>query len=205
MNKINYQKLLDKELEKIKNTNSVPTLLLQSCCAPCSSYVLEYLSDYFCITVFFYNPNIETEKEYLKRKDEQIRLIASLNTKHPIDFLDCDYNPEEFYSSVKGLENEKEGGKRCFTCYELRIQKTAEMAKINNLEYFCTTLTISPLKNSKKINEIGENLEKQYKIKFLKSDFKKKEGYKRSVELSKLYNLYRQNYCGCIFSKTEGN
>ena len=125
MNKINYQKLLDKELEKIKNTNSVPTLLLQSCCAPCSSYVLEYLSDYFCITVFFYNPNIETEKEYLKRKDEQVRLIASLNTKHPIDFLDCDYNPEEFYSSVKGLENEKEGGKRCFTCYELRIQKTS--------------------------------------------------------------------------------
>ncbi len=203
MNNVNYQKLLDKELENVKKSGKVPKLLLHSCCAPCSSYVLEYLSNYFYITILFYNPNIELETEYLKRKAEQIRLMSSLNTKYPIAFLDCDYNAEEFYSSIKGFENEKEGGKRCFACYELRLQRTAEIAKINSLEYFCTSLTISPLKNSKKINEIGKNLEKQYRIKFLKSDFKKKEGYKRSIELSKLYNLYRQNYCGCIFSKTK--
>ena len=203
MNKINYQKILEKELSIIENSKIIPKLLLHSCCAPCSSYVLEYLSNYFHISIFFYNPNISSEDEYYKRRDEQEKFIDSIDTKYPISFFDKAYSPEEFYDSVKGLEKEKEGGKRCFKCFELRLDKTAQMAEKNSFDYFCTTLSISPLKNSSKINEIGENLEKIYKTKFLKSDFKKKNGYKRSVELSKSHNLYRQNYCGCIFSKLE--
>ena len=203
MNKMNYQKILEKELSILENSKIIPKLLLHSCCAPCSSYVLEYLSNYFHISVFFYNPNISSEDEYYKRRDEQKKFIDSIDTKYPISFFDEAYNPEEFYDSVKGLEKEKEGGKRCFKCFELRLDKTAQMAEKNSFDYFCTTLSISPLKNSNKINEIGENLEKIYKAKFLRSDFKKKNGYKRSVELSKLHNLYRQNYCGCIFSKLE--
>ncbi len=203
MNKMNYQKILEKELSILENSKIIPKLLLHSCCAPCSSYVLEYLSNYFHISVFFYNPNISSEDEYYKRRDEQKKFIDSIDTKYPIIFFDEAYNPEEFYDSVKGLEKEKEGGKRCFKCFELRLDKTAQMAEKNSFDYFCTTLSISPLKNSNKINEIGENLEKIYKAKFLRSDFKKKNGYKRSVELSKLHNLYRQNYCGCIFSKLE--
>lgn len=198
MNKINYQKKLD---SIINNLNRKTTLLLHSCCAPCSSYVLKYLSEYFDITVLYYNPNITDKNEYLKRKNEQIRLIKEMPAKNPIGIMDCDYDPDKFFEISKGLENCKEGGIRCFRCYELRLNKSALLAKENNFDYFCTTLTISPLKNAEKINEIGNMLADKYSVKFLPSDFKKREGFKQSIELSKIYNLYRQNYCGCIYSK----
>lgn len=198
MQKINYQKELDKIIE---NLDTVPTLLLQSCCAPCSSYCIEYLSNYFEITVVYYNPNIYPENEYEHRKSEQKRLISEMKTKYPVKFLDCDFESEKFYEAVKGMEDCREGGERCFKCYRLRLEKTAKAAKENSFDYFTTTLTISPLKNAQKINEIGQELENEYGVKFLPSDFKKKEGYKRSIELSREYNLYRQNYCGCVFSK----
>lgn len=181
----------------------MPSLLLHSCCAPCSSYCIEYLSRYFNITVFYYNPNIYPEDEYEKRKAEQKRLINEMKTKYPVKMLDCDFEKEKFYSAVRGLETAREGGERCFVCYRLRLEKTASKARKNNFDYFTTTLTISPLKNAQKINEIGEELSREYGVKFLPSDFKKKEGYKRSIELSREYNLYRQNYCGCIFSQNK--
>ena len=197
MQKINYQKQLDNIIENLQNA---PKLLLHSCCAPCSSHCIEYLSQYFNITVLYYNPNIYPEAEYEKRKAEQKRLICEMDTKYPVKMLDCDFESEKFYSAVKGLENCREGGERCFICYRLRLEKTAIEAKNNGFDYFTTTLTISPLKNAQKINEIGEELAEKYCIKFLPSDFKKREGYKRSIELSKAHNLYRQNYCGCVFS-----
>lgn len=203
MNKINYQLELDKIINKIEGENTTKSLLLHSCCAPCSSYVLSYLNKYFNITVFYYNPNITNKEEYLKRKQEQIRLISELPAINKINILDADYNPEKFFEISKGLEDCREGGERCFKCYELRLKATAESAKINGFDYFCTTLTISPLKNAQKINEIGSMLGDKYGVSFLPSDFKKKEGFKKSIELSGIYNLYRQNYCGCIYSKPK--
>lgn len=200
MNKINYQRKLDNILN---NLTLKKTLLLHSCCAPCSSYVLQYLSDYFDITVLYYNPNITDENEYLKRKAEQIRLIGEMPTHNKIDILDCDYDPRSFFDIAKGLESCPEGGERCFKCYRLRMEKAAQLAKDLGYDYFCTTLTISPLKNAAKINEIGESLSEKYGVEFLPSDFKKKEGFKKSIELSHKYNLYRQNYCGCIYSRPE--
>lgn len=194
---VNYQKVLD---ETLKNING-QTLLLHSCCAPCSSYVLEYLSNYFKITVFYYNPNISPKEEYEKRKEEQKQLISKLDSKYKISFIEGDYDNNKYEELIEGLKEEKEGGTRCFKCYNLRLEKTAKLAKFKNFDYFGTTLTVSPYKNSKKLNEIGKMLQSKYNIKYLFSDFKKKNGYKRSIELSKEYNLYRQNYCGCIYSK----
>ena len=203
MNNINYQKILDKELDRIQSNNITPTLLLHSCCAPCSSYVIEYLSKYFKITVFYYNPNISPDNEYRYRADEQKRLIESMPLENPVEFLEGEYIPDDFFDISKGLENEPEGGARCAKCFNLRLSKTAETAKQGNYDYFTTTLTISPLKNAKLINNIGIELSKKYDVPYLQSDFKKKNGYKRSIVLSKEYNLYRQNYCGCIFSKND--
>lgn len=199
MNNRNYQSELDKIIQGLGST--APSLLLHTCCAPCSSYCIEYLSNYFKITVLYYNPNIYPESEYIYRKSEQIRLIGEMKTKYPVSFIDCDFESDKFYSAVKGLENCREGGERCFVCYRLRLEKAARIASEKGFDYFTTSLTISPLKNAKKINEIGEELATEYHVKFLPSDFKKKEGYKRSIILSKEFNLYRQNYCGCVFSK----
>lgn len=205
MNKINFQKELDKIIEIDKREDLLPSLFLHSCCAPCSSYTIEYLSKYFKITVFYYNPNISPVEEYEKRKAEQIRLIKSMKTENKVEFLDCGYDYNDFEKIASGYENCREGGERCFRCYDMRLRKTAEEAKKGGFDYFCTTLSISPLKNSQKINEIGFSLEKEIGVKWLPSDFKKKEGYKRSIELSKKYNLYRQNFCGCVYSKNQIN
>ncbi|MZK49409.1 epoxyqueuosine reductase QueH [Clostridium beijerinckii] len=203
MNKINYQKELDSLIENLVKNEEVPTLLLHSCCAPCSSYVLEYLSQYFKITIFFYNPNIYPMEEYTRRVAEQKGLISEMKVKNEIRFIEGKYDTESFYKLTKGLEEEKEGGVRCFNCYELRLNEAAIMAKEKGYDYFTTTLSISPHKNSAKLNEIGKKLSEKYDVKYLYSDFKKKEGYKRSIELSKQYKLYRQDYCGCVFSKNE--
>ena len=206
MNKINYQKKLDIILKQISDTNTKKKIMMHSCCAPCSSYVLSYLAPYFDITVLYYNPNITDKDEYQKRKNEQIRLISELLAENPdyrIDIADCDYDPNVFFGMAKGLEDCREGGERCFRCYRLRLGKAAEAAADGGFDYFCTTLTISPLKNAEKINEIGNELSEKYGVSFLPSDFKKKEGFKRSIELSKKYDLYRQNYCGCIYSKRQ--
>ena len=197
MNRINYQKELDKVIEVLQRQGRVPRLLLHSCCAPCSSYVLEYLSRYFEITVFYYNPNIYPPEEFGKRVEEQKRLIAQLPAEHPISFLDGPYEPERFYEMARGLEQIPEGGERCFKCYRLRLSETAEMARAGKYDYFTTTLSISPLKNAEKLNEIGGQLAKDYGVDYLYSDFKKRNGYKRSTELSREYGLYRQDYCGC--------
>ncbi len=196
--KKNYHLELEKEIALIDGT--VPTLLLHSCCAPCSSYVLEYLSQYFKITVFYYNPNIYPAEEFFKRAEEQQRFIGMLNTTYPISFIQGDFEDDEFYKTVKGLENEPEGGKRCFKCYRMRLEKSAQIAKKGGFDYFTTTLSISPLKNAQVLNETGLEIEKEYGVKYLLSDFKKKNGYKRSCELSEEYGMYRQNYCGCVFS-----
>lgn len=196
--KINYQLILDKEIEK--NKGRVPKLLLHSCCAPCSSYVLEYLSEYFEITVLYYNPNIYPEEEFFKRRDEQKRFIDRLPAKHPISFIGEDYESDAFYEAVKGFEKEPEGGERCFKCYRLRLEKTAQRAKEEGFDYFTTTLSISPHKRAQALNEIGGELGEKYGINYLFSDFKKKGGYKRSCELSAEYGMYRQDYCGCVFS-----
>lgn len=199
----NYQIEMENIIKKEQEKNHIPTLLLHSCCAPCSSYVLETLSSYFRITIFYYNPNIYPEEEYLKRKEEEKRFISEFPSKYPISFLDCDYDSKSFYEIAKGLENLKEGDKRCYLCYQLRLEKTAKEAKIQGFDYFTTTLSISPYKNSKWINEIGIQLEEKYQVPYLKADFKKKNGYKRSIELSNHYGLYRQDYCGCIYSQIE--
>lgn len=203
----NYQKELEKIISGMEKSGELgKRLFLHSCCAPCSSYCLEYLRQYFRITVFYYNPNISMEPEYIKRVEEQKRLIAAYNQQdvgYKIDIVEGDYEPQKFYDIAKGLEDCKEGGERCFLCYELRLRRTAQLAKEGNFDYFTTTLTISPLKNAKKLNEIGEKLESELGTKWLVSDFKKKNGYKRSVELSAEYDLYRQDYCGCIYSKME--
>ncbi len=206
-NNRNYQKELDLLLSGLEKAADAPTLLLHSCCAPCSSYCMEYLRDFFRITVFYYNPNITEEAEYRKRVKEEIRLIETYNRqveeyrKAKIEIIEGSYEPDCFWEMAKGLENCPEGGERCFGCYELRLRKTAELAKEQGFDYFTTTLTISPLKNAGKLNEIGERLALEYGIRWLPSDFKKRGGYQRSIELSEEYDLYRQNYCGCVFSK----
>lgn len=198
--KINYQKELEKLLTSLQKDGKRPTLFLHSCCAPCSSYVLEYLSEFFEITVFYYNPNIFPESEYEKRVKEQEMLIRTMALKSQVHFLAGNYEKERFYQMAKGLEEVREGGSRCFACYELRLRETAEKAKELGFDYFTTTLSISPLKNSQKLNEIGQRIAEEYGLNYLVSDFKKKNGYKRSVELSEIYGLYRQDYCGCEFS-----
>ncbi len=198
---INYQKILDKTIEGLQEEGKTPSLLLHACCAPCSSYVLEYLSEYFAITVFYYNPNITEESEYRKRTAEEQRLISEMNLKNPVKFIEGKYDPESFFKMAEGLEAVPEGGERCFKCYRLRIAETADTAKKLGFDFFTTTLSISPLKNAQKLNEIGGEEAKRTGVPYLFSDFKKREGYKRSIQLSAQYGLYRQNYCGCVFSK----
>ena len=185
----------------LNNLGSKKKLLLHSCCGPCSSYVISYLTNYFDITILYYNPNIYPYDEYLKRKQEQIKLINEIDWSNNLDIMDCDYDNDLYEKCIIGLENEPERGNRCMVCYNLRMEKTAKMAKECNYDYFCTTLSVSPYKNSEWINKIGEKLQNKYNINWLYSDFKKKDGYKQSILLSKKYNLYRQDYCGCIYSK----
>ncbi len=197
---MNYQIELDKILEEIKKEKVKKKLLLHVCCAPCSSYVLEYLNKYLDITVFYYNPNISSYDEYEKRLNEEKRFVKDYPFDSNINVIDWKYDNDKYEEVIKGLENEKEGGKRCLICYRMRLEETAKYAKENGFDFFTTTLTISPYKNSNVLNEIGKELEEKYNIKYLYSDFKKKNGYKRSIELSHEYNLYRQNYCGCKYS-----
>ncbi len=201
--KQNYQLMLDKEIARLQGEQLVPKLLLHSCCAPCSSYVLEYLSQYFSITVFYYNPNIDSGEEYAKRVAELERFVAEFPAVHPINVVVGEYRPESFYSAVKGLETEPEGGARCEVCFRLRLEEAARLAAELKADYFTTTLSISPLKNAQLLNELGAEYSGIYKVPYLYSDFKKKAGYLRSIELSKEYNLYRQDYCGCVFSKRD--
>ncbi len=201
MNKINYQNELDKIIEKNISEGKIPSLLLHACCAPCSSYCLEYLSRYFNITVFYYNPNISLKEEYEYRLNEEKRLISLMDFVNPVRIIEGEYKPKNFYDAVKGLEDEPEGGKRCVKCFRLRLEASAQKAKELGADYFTTTLTISPLKNAGLLNNIGAQYAEKYGVNWLYSDFKKKEGYKRSIALSREYSLYRQNYCGCIFSK----
>ena len=202
---VNYQKEMDKLLHSLQGEGRVPKLLLHSCCAPCSSYVLEYLSDFFEITVFYYNPNIYPESEYTKRLLEQQALLSNMHFTHPVSFIAGSYDKEKFYEMSEGLEHLKEGGERCHKCYELRLAQTARMAVKGGFDYFTTTLSISPMKNAGKLNEIGTDVASRYGVKYLQSDFKKKNGYKRSIELSKKHGLYRQDYCGCEFSIENKN
>lgn len=228
MNRRNYQKELEVILTEYGNMSpNPPRLFLHSCCAPCSSCVMEYLRNYFSMTVFYYNPNISYLEEYRRRVEEQKRLIRLYNKQgigYPISVVEGDYEPDLFYDRTKGMEDCPEGGERCFACYRLRLQETARRAAEgvverealssvelgsakadvgNKYDYFTTTLTISPLKNAVKLNEIGEELSRQYGVRWLPSDFKKKNGYQRSVQLSKEYGLYRQDYCGCAYSRAE--
>lgn len=197
---MNYQKELDVIIEKLQKEDKVPKLMLHSCCAPCSSYCIEYLSNYFYITVFYYNPNIYPDEEYFHRVKEQERFIELFETKYPVSFIEGDYEKYIFYDTVKGYEKCEEGKERCELCFNLRLSKTLKVAEDNDFDYFATTLTISPMKNAPLINSIGYELSKESKVLWLPSDFKKKNGYKRSTEISKEYGMYRQNYCGCVYS-----
>lgn len=197
---MNYDSMM---LDIINKLDYVPTILLHSCCAPCSSHCISELADHFEIKILYYNPNISDYDEYLKRKNEQVRFINEFKTNYPIEIIDCDYDSESFYNIAKGLEEEPERGKRCHKCYLLRMEKTASIAKKLNCDYFATTLTLSPHKDANVLNKIGFILEDKYNIKYLPSDFKKREGYKHSIELSKFYNLYRQDYCGCVYSRRD--
>ena len=202
MIKINYDLEMQKILEKLKDEERKPKLLLHSCCAPCSSTVIELLKEYFDITIYYYNPNITENEEYHKRYDEMTEYVKK--REYDISVLEGRYNPkEDFFEKVKGLENVREGGERCYKCYRLRMEETSKKAREEGYDYFTTALSISPMKNSAWINEIGENLSKEYGIKYLYGDFKKKGRYVESIKISKDYNLYRQDYCGCIFSKME--
>jgi len=204
LEKINYQRILENELKQLSKLEKTPKLLLHSCCAPCSSYVLEYLTNFFDISILFYNPNIHPETEYQQRLDELNEFINKFPLKNKISVINTEYDTSEFYNAVRGLEDCQEGKERCFECYKLRLQKTAEYAEVNNFDYFTTALSISPHKNAQYINSIGRELSLSLsKTKFLFADFKKKSGFKRSTEISKEYNLYRQDYCGCIFSKNS--
>lgn len=203
MNKINYQLELDRVIEQLQKEKKVPELLMHSCCAPCSSYCLSYLSQYFRITVFYYNPNISPEEEYKKRVEEQKRLLETLPVIHRVSFIQGEYEPERFREIARGKESLPEGGSRCFSCYELRQREAARYAAEHRFDYFTTTLSVSPHKNARKLNEIGIRLAEEYQIPYLVSDFKKKGGYLKSIELSKEYDLYRQDYCGCIYSRAE--
>ena len=199
---MNYNLLMEEEIKKITPGKK---LLLHVCCAPCTSAVIERLGNFFKITVFFYNPNIDTDEEYHHRLNELKKFLSSFKTKYEIDLIASPHSKEDFIKMAKGLENAPERGPRCYKCYNLRLKKTAELAKEQGYDYFATSLTLSPYKNSNWINEIGEQLQSEFHVNYLYSDFKKKNGYKRSLELSKEYNLYRQNYCGCIFSKKSVN
>ncbi len=203
MNRINYQTQLDNLIETFDKEGRQPSLLLHSCCGPCSSYPIEYLSSYFHITVFYYNPNIYPDQEYYHRVKEQERFIQSFPAKYPVHFIEGDFDKESFYAMAKGLENEPERGERCSKCFDLRLRKTARLAEEKGFDYFSTTLTISPMKDATLLNDIGMALSDEYQVDWLPSDFKKKNGYKRSTELSKEYDMYRQDYCGCVFSYNE--
>lgn len=200
-NRVNYQRELDRILAALPENGAPPTLLLHACCAPCSSYVLEYLSRYFSITLLFYNPNISPAPEYDHRLEEVRRLVSEMPLKNPVTVEAGRYEPSEFTGIARGLERVPEGGERCFRCYELRLREAAQIAKERGFDLFCTTLSISPLKNAQKLNEIGLRLAAETGVRWLPSDFKKKEGFKRSIVLSEEYSLYRQNYCGCVYSK----
>lgn len=201
--KENYQRVMEAQLKEEEKRGRIGTLLLHSCCAPCSSYVLEYLSNFFEITVFYYNPNISPIEEYEARAAEQKRLISELPTKLPVKFLEGRYEPERFYHTVSGYETCREGGDRCTLCFELRLTEAAKAAKEGGFDYFTTTLSISPLKDAERLNKIGKRISEEFGVSYLFSDFKKKGGYQRSIALSSSYRLYRQNYCGCVFSKEE--
>ncbi|MBQ6463590.1 MAG: epoxyqueuosine reductase QueH [Pseudobutyrivibrio sp.] len=203
MNKINYQKELDKLIIKFTEEGQVPSLLLHSCCAPCSSYCIEYLSQFFYVTVFYYNPNIYPDEEYYHRVKEQQRFIKEFPTKYPVKFIEGDYDKSSFYEIAKGLEKEPEKGERCHRCYDLRLRRTATIAKEKGFDFFSTTLTISPMKDSQVLNEIGASIGTELGVDWLYSDFKKREGYKRSTEISREYDMYRQDYCGCVYSYNE--
>ncbi|MBQ1640876.1 MAG: epoxyqueuosine reductase QueH [Lachnospiraceae bacterium] len=204
MNKINYQRELDQLIKEIEAEGKVPTLLLHSCCAPCSSYCIEYLSQFFAITVFYYNPNIYPDEEYFHRVKEQQRFISEFPTKHPVSFIEGDFEKDRFYSEVaKGLEKEPERGARCTKCFELRLGETAKRAAAEGMDYFATTLTISPMKDVELLNSIGAAMGERYGVEYLATEFRKKNGYLRSTQISKEYDMYRQDYCGCVYSKVE--
>ena len=203
MNKINYSLKTQSIMDKNKREHIMPSLLLHACCAPCSSACLEYLSGHFDITVFYFNPNISPHSEFEKRLAEEERLLSELPLEGGVKLIAGQYDYSRFLDISKGLEDCPEGGERCFRCYRLRLEETARLAKERGFDYFCTTLTISPLKNAEKLNEIGYEAAEKYGVAWLPSDFKKKEGYKRSIELSHQYNLYRQDFCGCAFSRAE--
>ena len=203
MEKTNYQKKLDELLQQVKTSGKKPTLLLHACCAPCSSYVLEYLTKYFHIILFYYNPNISPKQEFEKRTRELQRLVGEMPFEDKPGIIVGEYDQSEFYEIAKGLEDLPEGGERCFRCYRLRLEKTAELAAKLGADYFTTTLSISPYKNAQKLGEIASELSQIYGVDALPADFKKKGGYKRSIELSAQYGLYRQDYCGCVYSKAE--
>lgn len=200
---VNYQQKLDEKLVEITKGHLTPSLLLHACCAPCSSYCLEYLSRYFYITIYYYNPNISFREEFDKRVHELSRLLNEMPLGNPVHLTVGDYHPEEFYKMAKGLEEAPEGGERCYQCYEQRLRATAELCKEQGFDYYTTTLSISPYKRADWLNEIGGRLAEEYGLNYLYSDFKKKNGYKRSIELSQEYHLYRQDYCGCVYSKLE--
>ena len=199
----NYAKLLETELQKLEGASQKPRLLLQACCAPCSSYTLEYLTRYFDITLYFYNPNISPQKEYDFRAAELARFLSAHPACGEVKLVLPPYDASPFFAMAKGMEEEPEGGARCKACYRLRLTETAKAAKEGGYDYFCTTLSISPYKNAQALNEIGAELAEEYGVRYLFSDFKKKGGYARSIELSREYDLYRQDYCGCVFSKAE--
>ena len=201
--KINYQKLCEEEISKASAGERVPSVLLHSCCAPCSSYCIEYLSQYFHVTVFYYNPNIYPDSEYYHRVKEQQEFINRFPAKYPVGFIEGDFDTQEFYKAAKGLENEPERGARCTECFKLRLGRTAEMASEKRFDYFTSTLTISPMKDAALLNQIGSEMGEAHGVKWLPSDFKKKNGYLRSCELSREYGIYRQDYCGCVFSYEE--
>ena len=203
MNAVNYQKLMETTIAGACSESVVPRLLLHSCCGPCSTWCLSQLSEFFSVTVFYYNPNIFPEEEYRMRVREQERFISEFPVKHPVSFIEGVYDTQRFYDTVRGFEQIPEGGERCFLCYELRLRESAELAKNLGFDYFTTTLSISPLKNAQKLNEIGGRLAEEYGVAYLFSDFKKKDGYKKSTQISKQYEMYRQYYCGCVFSKKE--
>ena len=208
MNRINYQKQLEEVLKRMKEEGERKRLLLHACCAPCSSYCLEYLREAFALTVFFYKPNLTEQEEYRRRVEEEKRLIALMNGQEgssQIEILEGRYEPERFLEAAKGLETCKEGGERCVRCFALRLGETARVAAEGGFDFFTTSLTISPLKNSALLNRIGAQEGERYGVRFLPSDFKKNNGYLRSTQLSRLYGLYRQNYCGCIYSKVEAS
>ncbi len=200
---VNYERLLDELICRLEKSGEVPTLFLHCCCAPCSSYVLEYLSKYFRITTFYYNPNIFPQEEYAHRVAELKRFVSEFPTKYPVEFLEGAYEPERYYEAVRGLERDREGGARCRKCFELRLGEAARMAKSLNFDYFTTTLSISPMKNATVLNEVGEEMAEKYGVRHLPANFKRKGGFLRSTELSKEYGLYRQDFCGCVFSKEE--